>query len=124
MSLSQSDLDPVDLHQALQDQIATNKAPGFLTNVAFNARAVFATVPYYVYTYVGQVPVVGDVLYVATNIPAQIVARLTGVTGASIFPLLPPPPFTPPPEQTTAPDTAIRADCGDGSALAAACIAS
>ena len=124
MSLSQSDLDPVDLHQALQDQIATNKAPGFLTNVAFNARTVFATVPYYVYTYVGQVPVVGDVLYVATNIPAQIVARLTGVTGASIFPLLPPPPFTPPPEQTTAPDTAIRADCGDGSALAAACIAS
>jgi len=36
---------------------------------------------------------------VATNVPAQILARLTGVTGASIFPLLPPPPFTPPPEQ-------------------------
>jgi hypothetical protein len=92
--------------------------------VALSARTVFATVPYYVYIYVGQVPVVGDVLYVATNIPAQIVARLTGVTGASIFPLLPPPPFTPPAEQTTAPDTVIRADCGDGSAHAAACIAS
>ena len=38
------------------------------------------------------VPILGDLLYVATNIPAQIVARLTGVTGASIFPLLPPPP--------------------------------
>jgi Type I phosphodiesterase / nucleotide pyrophosphatase len=124
MTLSQSDLDPVDLHQALLDQIAANKAPGFFTNVSLSARTIFATVPYYVYTYVGQVPVVGDVLYVATNIPAQIVARLTGVTGASIFPLLPPPPFTPTPEQAQAPDTAIRVDCGDGTVLAAACIAS
>ena len=62
------------------------------------------------------VQIAGHVLYVATNVPAQIVAQLTGVRGASIFPLLPPPPFTSP-EQATPPDTAIRLDCGDGSPL-------
>ena len=62
------------------------------------------------------VQIAGHVLYVATNVPAQIVAQLTGLRGASIFPLLPPPPFTSP-EQATPPDTAIRLDCGDGSPL-------
>ena len=36
-----------------------------------------------------------DGLYVITNVPAQIVAFLTGVTGARIFPLLPPAPRVP-----------------------------
>ncbi len=43
---------------------------------------------------------IGNALYAATNFVAQIVARLTGVTGASIFPLLPPdlPPLNQNPE--------------------------
>lgn len=45
---------------------------------------------------------------VATNVPAQIVALLTGVTGASIFPLLPPaPPVFPPTEEATRLDSTI-----------------
>lgn len=141
-TLSGSDVDPVDLHQALQEQIAMNQYPDIVTNVALSARTIFATLPYYVYTgtnditaqlqtivtqniflirplaAVALVPVqiAGHVLYVATNVSAQIVAQLTGVRGASIFPLLPPPPFTSP-EQATPPDTAIRLDCGDGSPL-------
>jgi hypothetical protein len=72
--------------------------------VPLTLRTIFATVPYYVFT-LGQdagaglpsflvVPVqlLFDGLYVATNIPAQIVAFATGVTGASIFPLFPPEP--------------------------------
>jgi hypothetical protein len=51
-------------------------------------------VPYYIWllTNDGTIPIpfLGNALYVVTNIPAQIVARLTGVTGASIFPLTPP----------------------------------
>ncbi|MDF2827861.1 MAG: hypothetical protein K0R01_1144, partial [Mycobacterium sp.] len=52
-----------------------------------------------------------DGLYVATNVPAQIVAFLTGVTGARIFPLLPPeqPDFAPTPAPTA--DAALVA-CG------------
>ena len=41
---------PVDLHQALEDAIATNDYPDFVTNVALSLRTIFATVPYYVYT--------------------------------------------------------------------------
>ncbi|MGD9622110.1 MAG: hypothetical protein AB7G47_16240 [Mycolicibacterium sp.] len=57
-----------------------------------------------------------------TNVPAQIVARLTGVSGASIFPLLPPeepaPPPAPAPSQNPNPVGALTVDpsqgCGDG----------
>jgi hypothetical protein len=72
------------------------------------------------------IPILGNVLYVVTNVPAQIVAWLTGVTGASIFPLLPPgPPSWPGQEEEIAPDTVILA-CGDpsGSAADASCDAS
>lgn len=94
--------DPADLKQALLDAIATNKAPGTVTQIALSARTIFATIPYYVHNLSAQV---GDAvpgflvipvqlvfggLYVVTNVPAQIVARLTGVTGARIFPLWPP----------------------------------
>jgi hypothetical protein len=124
MSLSGSDEDPVDLHQALEDAIADNDYPDIVTNVALSLRTIFATVPYYVYTLgndIGAglpsfllvpVQIVFDGLYVVTNVPAQIVALLTGVTGASIFPLLPPePPVFPPADEATSPDS-VTLLCG------------
>ena len=133
------DVDPVDLHRALLDSIAANGYPDIGTNVALGLRTVFATIPYYVYnlTYdaIAQlqavadqgvflisplaglaavaVQLLGNGLYVVTNIPAQLVARLTGVTGASIFPLVPPPPSIWTPEQLTAPDLTL-VPCGSG----------
>jgi hypothetical protein len=124
-TLGGSDVDPGpgNLHQALEDMIATNQPPDFLTNVALSLRTIFGTIPYFVWTLNNDgtipIPILGDVLYVVTNIPAQIVARLTGVTGASIFPLFPPgPPSWPGQEEATA-DTAILA-CGGGGLGAAA----
>ena len=130
-TLGGSDVDPVDLKQALNDAIAMNGYPDIATNVALSLRTIFATVPYFVYTFgndigaglpsIVLVPVhiVFDGLYVATNVPAQIVARLTGVTGASIFPLLPPePPMFPPTEEATLPDSAILV-CGGAPGSAA-----
>ena len=124
-TLGGSDVDPVDLKQALNDAIAMNGYPDIATNVALSLRTIFATVPYYVYTFgndIGSglpaiflvpVQIVFDVLYVATNVPAQIVALLTGVSGASIFPLLPPePPVFPPTEEATLPDSVILV-CGN-----------
>jgi hypothetical protein len=128
-TLGGSDVDPGpgNLHQALEDMIATNRSPDFFTNVALSLRTIFATIPYYVWTLNndGTLPgPIGTVLYVATNIPAQIVARLTGVTGASIFPLFPPgPPSWPGQEEAVTSDTAALA-CGGGelgSAATASC---
>jgi hypothetical protein len=77
--------------------------------VHLGTRTVFATIPHYIFTFGNDataslptflaVPVqlVVNSLYVVTNVPAQIVARLTGVTGASIFPLRPPAPVDIPP---------------------------
>jgi hypothetical protein len=118
--------DQAELHQALQDMIATNQPPDFFTNVALSLRTIFATIPYYVWTLNndGTLPSpIGSVLYVATNIPAQIVAALTGVTGASIFPLFPPgPPTWPGQEETLAPDTLLACGGGQlGSAAEVAC---
>jgi hypothetical protein len=124
-TLGGSDLDPVDLHQALQDQIATNHSPGLLTNVALSLRTIFATIPYYVWTLNNDgtipVPLLGNVLYMVTNVPAQIIARLTGVTGARIFPLLPPgPPSWPGKEETITSDTSTLA-CDGGDPAAVSC---
>ncbi len=124
MTLAGTDVHPVDLKKALNDAIAMNGPPDFVTDVALSLRTIFATVPYYVYTFgndiiaglppdlVVPVKLVFDALYVATNVPAQIVALLTGVTGASIFPLLPPdPPVFPPAEEATPPDS-VNLVCG------------
>lgn len=145
-TLGDSDVDPVDLHQALFDAIDMNGYPDIATNVALSVRTIFTSIPYFIYEFTydtidqlksiaGQdiflvsalaglavVPVqlVGNLLYVATNIPAQIVARLTGVTGNSIFPLVPPPPSTWPPAQLNVPDLALLA-CGDGASAGAPC---
>jgi hypothetical protein len=121
---------PANLHQALEDMIATNHSPDIVTDVALSLRTIFATIPYYVWTLTNDgtlpIPILGNVLYVVTNVPAQIIAWLTGVTGARIFPLLPPgPPSWPGQEEEIAPDTAILA-CGGPSGLPAesACYAS
>ena len=143
MDRSGSTVDPgANLFQVLNDSIDMYGYPDPVTNAALVTRTLFALVPYFVYTFTNDITaqlqaigglgavaavairIVGDLLYVATNIPAQIVARLTGVTGASIFPLFPPePPSTPSLEQATLPDPAILA-CDDGSLLRATCIAS
>jgi arylsulfatase A-like enzyme len=115
---------PSNLKQALEAEIAKNKSPDFVTDVALTLRTIFATVPYYVYTFgndagaglpsflVLPVQLLFDGLYIATNVPAQFVAFATGVSGASIFPLFPPaPPDFPPAEQATLPDSVVLVLC-------------
>ncbi|MCF6391079.1 alkaline phosphatase family protein [Mycobacterium sp. MBM] len=115
------------LRAALQDLISKNGYPDTVTNLALGARTIFASIPYFLVDIVdgivggiktvaaqnipvvsllaglavGPVRFVGDLGYVATNFVAQIVARITGVTGASIYPFWPPaapdfPSYTPP----------------------------
>ncbi|MET0452139.1 MAG: alkaline phosphatase family protein, partial [Mycobacterium sp.] len=130
-TLAGGDEHPDDLKSALQAEIAKNKSPDFLTDAALTLRTIFSTVPYYVYTFGNdltaglpsflQLPVklLFDGLYVATNVPAQIVAFLTGVSGARIFPLLPPaPPNFPPSEDATLLESRVPV-CGLGSTSAA-----
>ncbi|MEZ0341021.1 alkaline phosphatase family protein [Mycobacterium sp. pV006] len=113
------------LNEALIDAIDKYGYPDIGTQIALGARTIAGFIPYYVQNLsvsltsglqaiadmeiflvsliaevaIAPVRLLTDVLYVATNIVAQIVARLTGVTGASIFPLWPPAPpptvFTP-----------------------------
>jgi hypothetical protein len=104
------------LRGAVQDLIGKYGYPDIATNLALDLRTLAADVPYgvnlvtnmitaelqsiaakniFVISPLAQlmtVPVklVGNVLYAATNVVAQIIARLTGVTGASIFPLFAP----------------------------------
>jgi hypothetical protein len=144
---SASTTQPVDLHQALNDAIDQYGYPDLVTNVALDLRVLATLVPYLVYeqkhtTLVElqdlanlSIPIISplarfalvpvtiafDALYVLTNVPAQIIARLTGVTGASIFPLLPPDwPVFPPLSDT--PDQSISA-CGGTGLTTATCIA-
>lgn len=143
--LDDADVTPVDndaaLRGALLDIIGKYGYPDIGTNLALGARTIFASVPYYVdmitttitdslqsiadagiflispLARLAIVPVkfVGDLAYVGTNFVAQIVARLTGVTGASIFPLWPPAPPTFPesPEEVSTPDL-VALVCTDG----------
>lgn len=129
------------LTKALQDAIAQNTYPDIGTNIALSVRTIAATIPYYVDNIVNgitsglqsladqglflisplaklaiiPVKIVGDIAYVATNIVAQIVAGLTGVEGASIFPLVrpAPPEFPSGPEEVSTPDL-IAVACSDG----------
>ena len=144
--LSDSNVFPVNddeaLRGSLQDLIAKYGYPDIGTQLALGARTIFATVPYVVFGITNDltaqlqdiadqdiflisllarlaiVPVqfIGDITYVITNTGAQIVARLTGVTGASIFPLWPPAPpsFPSTPEEATTPDALLL--CGSGPA--------
>jgi hypothetical protein len=127
MSLGQSQVDPVNLRQALQDAIAMYGYPDIVTDVALSLRTIFATIPYYVYTETNAltaqlqgvvdqqiflvsalagvtkvgVQIAGDVLYVMTNAVAQVVARLTG---AGVVP-----PSTSTLQQATLPEPALVA---------------
>lgn len=115
------------LREALQDLISKNGYPDTITNIALGVRTIFTSIPYFLVDIVdgivggiksvaaqnipvvsllaglavGPVRFIGDLGYVATNFVAQIVARITGVTGASIYPFWPPaapnfPSYTPP----------------------------
>lgn len=86
------------LHLALSDAIAMYGYPDVATNISLAIRTIATTVPYVVYTVFNdlantvpeflQFPVefIGAIIYQIVNIPAQIIARLTGVTGNSIIP--------------------------------------
>jgi len=134
------------LRDDLLDAIAANGYPDIGTQLALGVRTIATSVPYFVFGFTNQftsalraiadqdillisllakvailpVQLVGDIAYVATNVVAQIVARLTGVTGARIFPLWPPAPpsFPSTPEEATTVDAA--AACGDSRGSAAA----
>jgi hypothetical protein len=115
------------LRDALLDVIDKNGYPDLVTNVALGVRTIFTSIPYFLGDIVdalvgglksvagqnivlvsflagaaiGPVKLIGDLGYVATNFVAQIVARITGVYGASIYPFWPPaapdfPSYTPP----------------------------
>lgn len=119
--------DDAALREALLDVIGKNGYPDVVTNVALGVRTIFTSIPYFLVDIVdgivggiksivardipiisalagltiGPVEFIGDLGYVATNFVAQIVARITGVTGARIYPFWPPaapdfPSYTPP----------------------------
>jgi len=127
-SLGAGNEDPDDLRQALLDAIAANDYPDLVTNVALGLSTIFATIPYYVFTFgndnlaglpsflVLPVKILVDGLYVVTNVPAQIVAFLTGVSGARIFPILPPAPPEFSPSEDANPMNALV--CGGASGVA------
>ena len=103
--------------------IATNHSPDIVTNVALSLRTIFATIPYYIWTthkrrHIAN-PAPRQRSLCRDEYPRADRRALTGVTGARIFPLLPPgPPSWPGQEEETVADTAILA-CGDPSASAA-----
>lgn len=109
--------DDAALTQALEDQIAANSFPPFAEALRLSVRTIFASIPYFILEYI-PVQFISNALYLATNFVAQIVARLTGVTGASIFPLLPP---ALPPLQT--PDTGADTLCAVATATGVCAIA-
>ena len=125
-SLHGSDTDslsPTALKDALEAQMASNDYPNIIVNVALSTRTIVAFLPYYVQG-AGLPAPLGDILYVATNVPAQLVAFGTGVWGARLFPILPPPPaITFIPDQATSVEAAFRTDCGAVSLDPASCVA-
>lgn len=116
--------DPLNLRVALLDAIGMYGYPDIITNLSLSIRTIFAIGPMLIYDFTNTIiaaveeilpsplaafvtvpiRVIGDLLYTTTNVPAQIVAKLTGVTGASIFPLLPPDEPELPPAPPGSPD--------------------
>ena len=92
--------------------------------MALSLRTIIALIPNFVHE-AGLPTPIGEILYVGTNVPAQLVAFFTGVYGAQFFPLLPPPPaITFIPDEANSTDAAFRVDCGDNGLAATACKAS
>jgi hypothetical protein len=127
------------LHDALNAAIDMYGYPDIVTNLKLAWRTIAMTIPYVIYTAFDGIETgnefldfaikfVGAIAYNIANIPAQIVARITGVSGNSILPVdfwpYTPTPGTQtePPEPSTA-EPAAAADCGS-SLRAVACLAS
>jgi hypothetical protein len=116
-------LNQAQLEDALEAQIASNDYPNIIVNVALSLRTIVGFLPYVVHSAELPAPL-GDILYVATNVPAQVVAFGTGVYGVRLFPILPPPPaITFIPDGATSIDTFLRMDCGGDSLSPAGCVA-
>lgn len=103
MDRSASDYRPIlpgeeALHQALTDAIGMYGYPDIVEELALNWRTVATTIPWLIYTafdsVASSVPdfladavlFIGAICYNIAYIPAQIVARITGVTGNAIIP--------------------------------------
>lgn len=125
-----------DLVDALNYEISQNTSPDFLTDAALTLRTIFTSIPYFIYDFglTGNSGVPGFLalpaqllfsgLYVATNIPAQIVAFGTGVYGARLFQILPPPaPDFPPvnPQESMQQVDTLRVVCVRGDRAQEAC---
>jgi hypothetical protein len=131
--LAANTVKPANLYAALNQAIDMYGWPDPATTIRLSLRTIATIVPFLVYDSkhsisvqfqqivdqgfplvsplagLALVPVtlVFDGLYVVTNVPAQMIAKATGVTGASTFPLLPPdwptfPPAEPIPSQSPA----------------------
>jgi len=123
------------LKDALNAAINMYGYPDIVTNLALAWRTIATTIPYVIYSAFSglsaglpdflsfAVQLVGAIAYDIAYIPAQIVARITGVTGNSIIPETWWP-YTPTPgTQTEAPESAAAVACGPA-ADASACLAS
>ncbi|BBY59021.1 hypothetical protein MSAR_21570 [Mycolicibacterium sarraceniae] len=103
MERAANDYKPVDpgfdaIKVALTAAIGMYGYPDVVTNIALDVRTIVGFVPYFVYSVFNgltadmtsplKLPIqfAGAVLYQLVNIPVQIIARLTGVTGNQIIP--------------------------------------
>lgn len=103
MERSANDYQPLipgieSIKQALTDAIDMYGYPDIATNISLMIRSIAGIIPYSIFTVFDslassvpeflQLPVqfIGAVIYQMFNIPAQIIARLTGVTGNQIIP--------------------------------------
>jgi hypothetical protein len=142
MDLAGNDYRPIvpgieAIKQALTDAIDMYGYPDIVTNISLMIRTIAATIPYVVFTAFDglsqsvpeflQLPVefIGAVLYQMVNIPAQIIARLTGVTGNQIIPpdLWPYEPI-PGTQPTPEPAATVATSLSCGNADRAVCLAS
>jgi hypothetical protein len=127
------------LRDALNASIDMYGYPDIVTNLILAWRTIAVTIPYVIFSAFNDISIgnefldfaikfIGAVAYNIANIPAQIVARITGVTGNSIlpqtfWPYTPTPGTQTEPPEPTIVDPAAAVDC-DGSVRAAACLAS
>lgn len=151
-TLGGADVTPINdedgLRGGLQDIIDMNGYPNIGDDIALGARTLFASIPYFVVQITDSITsalqaivdqdiflisplaslailpiqLLGDALYIPTNILAQIVAAFTGVSNTSIFPLLPAPlpPLEGPPSGLQ--DTADALTCGEAGAGSDYCV--
>lgn len=87
------------LHEALTDAIGMYGYPDIIENLALGWRTIATTIPWAIYTAFNSlssglpefldlaVKFIGAICYDIAYIPAQIVARITGVTGNAIIPV-------------------------------------